>query len=219
MKTVDVLRRRDQVDALPYSVKTKVVEALREKAAPNVKMKIIDTLRRKLMPTPIPEPMKEPRDEMEKMARLGAVAFIGEFLGGLEGYIYANRSHVPSDQDATDLFDSIKKVLTFCKARPDWTLNALNHALARFSPNYTAADELRRLREVVDDFEGRLGVVLSREWPHSNTETARLLKILSRAEEAERKANQMVEKSWSTVLQLRSQLEDIMKELRELREL
>ena len=81
------------------------------------------------MPTPPPDPVKEPSSLIELLARAGAVNLVSGLFERLEGYAYGTRSQMPADLDYTDFIEAVRTVRKFCEARPDWTLEVLEHLL------------------------------------------------------------------------------------------
>ena len=103
------------------------------------------------MPTPPPDPIQDPSSGAEQLARDGAIEFVGKFFERLSGPAYNTRSHMPAGLDHTDFTRALAKVGKFCKARPDWTLIALE-------PLMTEAREVRHnaaqvLREIAEKLE------------------------------------------------------------------
>lgn len=132
------------------------------------------------MPTLPPKPIEEPRDEMERIARMGAVSFIEKLCQYLCDYVYSTRSHVPGGMDSTDLEGSINQVLKFAMARPDWTLHILNKVMVEYGPNYAPQIEMERLQRVVSDFESESGLKLE-EYGWQNGELAKAVKVVVEA--------------------------------------
>lgn len=81
------------------------------------------------MPTPQPPKMKPPKDDQERLARLGAVKLVETICRGLHNCAYGTRSHMPGNVDSTDFMSALYMVTDFCNERPDWTLEIVTKAL------------------------------------------------------------------------------------------
>jgi len=88
-----------------------------------------------IMPTLPPPPMPKAVDEMERLARQGAVAFINDLCEHLYSLSYSTRSHMPADLDFTEFTDALAKLRKFCKARPDWAAKILASVMPSDNPD------------------------------------------------------------------------------------
>lgn len=161
------------------------------------------------MPTLEPSPVEEPKNELEKIARIGAVAFIREFFGIVNGYSYSTRSHMPGGMDHTDFSKATNMLHKFCSERPDWTLDMLSKALQRFDPNYTAAYELQKLQDVIQAFEKEAGIKLHPEFTNKNTDIAKAIaagKNVIEAEKTLKKAQDHAKNTMRTLERVKQEL-------------
>ena len=147
------------------------------------------------MPTPPPKPVAPPTNTEEKIARAGALAFVEKILARINGYTYNSRSHVPGGMDSTAFMNALRDVGTFCKARPDWTLEIVRDALGELGNVGTSADEeLEKCRRVLRDFEERLGVKIDQQWPHNNRHLQEALQVILKEKDVEQAKERAVER-------------------------
>jgi hypothetical protein len=62
-------------------------------------MKLLTQMMEIVMPTPPPPPVEDAKDENERMARIGAVAFVEKFGIALHDWSYSSRSYMPGGDD------------------------------------------------------------------------------------------------------------------------
>ena len=82
------------------------------------------------MPTPPPEPVRDPVTPYGKIARILTQNFLQGFFDDISSYAYSTRSYMPTGVDNTEFLDALNTVRKFCEARPDW----MEQILARQLP-------------------------------------------------------------------------------------